>query len=157
MNCQCGQGKSWREIAWLFGRAVAYALTTFPVLIKFDGLRENGKIYTVGIDAFPDYEATRRFDGADLSLILREVFPTDPASAPGQDEPSIVRLADLLAMIDRVARSGCYIAIRIDAAASGGPFEIVMGDGIFQKQGVRYQGADLVALLEASVSHYNAL
>jgi len=92
------------------------------VLIKFDGLRDNGKTYTVMIDGAGDADAIVRVDSSDLEETLSRVFRTVTAATnvPAED------FAELLRSFDLLARRAFVINLRILRDGENLEFEVFL-------------------------------
>jgi hypothetical protein len=92
------------------------------VLIKFDGLRDNGKIYTVMIDGAGDVDAIVRINSGDLAGTLSTMFGTVTTAmeVPAEDFVEPLRSFDLL------ARRGLVINLRILRERENLEFEVFL-------------------------------
>jgi hypothetical protein len=92
------------------------------VLIKFDGLRDNGKIYTVMIDGAGDVDAIVRIDSGDLEETLSKMFQTVTGAMGAHAEDFVAPLRSF----DLLARRAFVINLRIFRERESLEFEVYL-------------------------------
>jgi hypothetical protein len=92
------------------------------ILIKFDGLRDNGKIYTVMVDGAGDVDAIVRIDSGDLEETLSKMFGTVTAATEVHAEDFVAPLRSF----DLLARRGFVLSLRILREQESLEFEVYL-------------------------------
>ena len=92
------------------------------VLIKFDGLRDNGKIYTVMIDGAGDVDAIVKINSSDLEETLSKMFGNVAAATEVRAED----FAEPLRSFDLLARRAFVISLRILREPENLEFEVFL-------------------------------
>ncbi|MGF6712710.1 hypothetical protein QFZ41_003674 [Luteibacter sp. W1I16] len=117
------ESAKWKRASALIG--VAYALTCredVEILLKVDGRRDNGRIYTLVVWNRKDDEATFRKDGEDIGELLRSLNSDPSEEAFGSQED----YSDVLEAFDRLARQGAVIGVRIWNEEAAPRFEVTV-------------------------------
>jgi hypothetical protein len=118
-------------------------------LIKFDGKRENGKVYTVLVDSNDEHTGYREESG-DLEGAVARAFPAEPAL----DASAINHLATMLEKLHRWASEGFVVGINI--AWIGGSLSytvFIHGEhGVFAP--IYAKGDELVGVVRQSIGSF---
>jgi len=117
------EGKRWKRIATRVQAAFAVVKRNeASILIKFDGARENGEIFTVVNWPTKDVDAFSRTDSSDLEGALTRVLEAGIAdmTLPEQDFAGPLREFELL------ARRGYIVCVRMLPNADGVDFEVIL-------------------------------
>jgi hypothetical protein len=95
------------------------------ILIKFDGARENGEIFTVVNWPTKDVDAFSRMDSSDLEEALTRVLEADVAdmTLPEQD------FVGALQAFESMARRGYIVLVQLLPSADGVDFDVVSTRG----------------------------
>lgn len=121
------EGKRWTRIAMRVQAAFAVVKRNeASILIKFDGARENGEIFTVVNWPTKDVDAFSRMDSSDLEEALTRVLEADVAdmTLPEQDFVGPLQAFEML------ARRGYIVCVRMLPNADSVDFEVIlMRDG----------------------------
>lgn len=140
----------WKSVAFALASVQMSTKAGHSWLIKVDGQRESGDVYTVLVEPKvgpPQF----RSDGASLSDLLNDALTRigydllSPQSAATEWESASERLA----WLDRWARSGAIFLLQIDGNDRfGGLFEVVLSD-LPATQGYFREAADALSPLLA--------
>jgi len=121
------EGERWNRIARRVQAAFAVVRRNeASILIKFDGARENGKIFTVVNWPTKDVDAFSRMNSSNLEEALTRVLESDIAdmTIPEQDFVGPLQAFELL------ARRGYIVCVRMLPNADSVDFEVIlMRDG----------------------------
>lgn len=118
------------------------------VIVKWDGKRENGKIYTVVWEGDEANGSRFRSDTDDLEWALRQVVSTYECSTPEQ----VSQVAACISTIDRAARASHIVSLRMTRSVGGANSRLVIGDTKNKNVLFDREAADLTeVLLEAHV------
>lgn len=122
------------------------------VLIKFDGERCNGKLYTVDIDGNGNGLLDFRQETSDLSGAVSKAFPL----VTDGDESEAEMVATLLRKWDAWARVGYVLGLQIfwNGEATFYSVFILGAHGVFERIGVR--GSALLDVMLESVRQFEA-
>ena len=129
----------WNRIAMhVRGACALVARDARPVLVKFDGERDNGEIYTVVRYAVTDDEAifirngsradeaTHRTDSDDLEEALLRVLPAGESGTMATADD----IAGTLRMFDSLARRGFVICVYITRNSDDVEFDVYLTAGV---------------------------
>jgi len=124
-----------------------------PSLVKIDGLREHGKIYTVVLDGPENQLPAFRKNGGNLRELLDEAIVASPSewSLPAEDEPLLRELADLFSREVELIRHGAFIALRMDMDNVSGVYQVSTGGPTFGEAYFHEGGSDLLGLMSAAL------
>jgi len=120
------EGKRWNRIATRVQAAFAVVKRNeASILIKFDGARENGEIFTVVSWPTKDVDAFSRTDSSDLEEALTRVLDADVAdmTLPEQD------FVGALQAFESMARRGYIVLVQLLPNADGVDFDVVSTRG----------------------------
>ncbi|QDE39737.1 hypothetical protein FIV34_11235 [Luteibacter pinisoli] len=123
-------------------------------LIKFDGERTNGKIYTVLLDGFRGQDLFFRMDTSDLLGTLAKAYPFgDDATF---DVAQTARLSHLLSEWDRWVRKGFVLSLNfawVDGAMSYSA--IISGEhGVFEH--IHVEGKSILEVMSNATGQLEA-
>jgi hypothetical protein len=139
----------WQRIARLLLNANALVLAQGSgVIVKWDGLRDNGKIYTVVWEGGTDEGPRFRAETDNLESALGPAFSSDTSAELG----AMDRLAELLATIDDAARRNLVILIRMTPTPGGVSNHVLAFGTVNENLGFEKKGDDLVMMLEEVVA-----
>lgn len=111
----------WNRIAMHVREACAAVLRDGKeILVKFDGGRDNGKIYTVVVDL--THEGASRMDSSNLEDVLSTMLGADISDAAVSDDGFV----EPLRRFDFLARRGFIIGVRIQRDGALLNFEIFL-------------------------------
>jgi hypothetical protein len=120
------EGKRWTRIAMRVQAAFAVVKRNeASILIKFDGARENGEIFTVVNWPTKDVDAFSRMDSSDLEEALTRVLEADVAdmTLPEQD------FVGPLQAFESMARRGYIVLVQLLPNADGVDFDVISTRG----------------------------
>jgi len=138
----------WRRIARLLLHARSLVLTQgSAVIVKWDGHRDTGRIYTVVWEGDADTGSRFRAETDDLEKALIQAFSPDISS----EFEATSSIADLLAKIDSAARRHLVVSIRMSRTQDAvNDHLVILGQG---KRGLVFdhKSESLVAVLREAV------
>ncbi|WP_413624192.1 hypothetical protein [Luteibacter sp. Lutesp34] len=147
----------WLAVARLVSGLVHRAPSGQSSLLKVDGLRDNGKFYTVMLDGSIEEGPKFRKNGGDLRALLAEVVVESSAAVhdlASKDDVSLRELAGLFAQVDGIARKGAFIALRMDSRHLDGPYQVSMGGPLFGTAYFDESGTDILPLMRDAISFW---
>jgi hypothetical protein len=134
----------WTRIAGLVARAEGSVKSTgHAVLIKFDGQRENGEIYTVLVDGDLDSGPRFRTDTSDLEGALNAAFP----AAEGAGFYRVDELVELLHTVNASTKHRFFVALRIERVGGASRCDVASSGPERDVPGFHYAGDDMLDAL----------
>ncbi|NII52786.1 hypothetical protein [Luteibacter sp. SG786] len=125
-------------------------------LLKMDGLRQRGRIYTVLIDGDPDSAPAFREDSAQLCETLERALNAVPLPVGlySANTPDPGAIAGPLARLDAFARTGAVVSVRVDHARAPKLLQVHVG---FGEAYFHVEGSELRPLLKRAITFAEAL
>lgn len=117
-------------------------------LLKFDGQRDNGKIYTLVIGPGASDGAARRANSDDIESLISGIGISAVGSAAPDEE-----LADALGAMEAMARQGAVIALRMWHDEGTAHFEAIEIKGTNSSSPIHIGGTSLKGVAETLAAH----
>ncbi|HEY4092653.1 MAG TPA: hypothetical protein VGN46_14155 [Luteibacter sp.] len=146
-----------RAIDWLNVAAHVLAAATVVrrsgtnALVKFDGQRDNDKVYTVFVGRGEDDESRFREDSDDLEELVTRAFPLSTE----QSLDDAVPLSGMLQRLHALASEGFVVCIYMAWLADAVAYSVdIMGElGVFNP--IHVEGQALLEIMQQSVQQFD--